>query len=208
MPYTILIREQVMERTRRVPDVNDTFRIIDNPGPLPVYPAGASLLYAPADLDIYAADPLRRQVLLFDPNGTATAAAICAQFPQLKTNLIGEIKEIRAMALELATKNSGVSAIYDENYQASLAVSSGFGDTSIQRNGMTATQYLTGFGSRLGMTAAQFATYIIAENRRIGPTSYQVEDEYLRLAYRAIPQETDADILFAYPGSFRRFCGL
>lgn len=162
----------------------------------------------PASYSPYSIDPARRTRVFTDNAGIASDVAVLAACPELRADIIAEVQNIRATALEKATKNSGVYAVYDENYQASVAYVEGKGDLTEMRNGMTATQYLTGFGARLGMTAAQFAAYIIAENKRIGPTAYQVEDEYLRLAYGVIPNETSVAKLLAYPTDYRRFCGL
>lgn len=162
----------------------------------------------PADYSAYSAEAAKRTRVYSDATGTATDAQVLAACPQLKSQVVDEIKDIRAIALEKATRNSGVYAVYDENYQASIAYEAGDGDITYMRSGQTATQYLAGFGARLGMTAAQFAAYIIAENHRVGPTQYSIEDEYLRLAYGTIPAETNVSRLLAYPADYRRFCGL
>lgn len=64
MKYTIFTREQV------IPKFNANGSL--NMGPAPVYPPGAGLFYAPADLDIWSADPARRKVLLSNPNAAAS----------------------------------------------------------------------------------------------------------------------------------------
>jgi len=81
MPYTIFIREQVLERSRRVPDVNDTFRMVANLGDPPAYPAGAYFVFSNADFDRYSAAPELRRELIFDPAGSATLEQILAAFP-------------------------------------------------------------------------------------------------------------------------------
>lgn len=143
-----------------------------------------------------------------DTAGSATAAAVLAACPNLRATVISQIKAIRKTALAQLAIDSGVSAVYAENYAAATAYKSGQGASTIMKDGQTAANYLTGFGAQLGMSAGQFADYIIAENRRVGPTAYQVEQEYLRLAYTAIPQDSDIDRLLAYPDEYRRFCGL
>lgn len=179
-----------------------------NPGIAPLFPPGSAVVYKPAGFSIYAADDAMRTVLLADTNGIDLDGSILAALPGLKGWVAEQVKEIRAKALEKATKNSGVYAIYDENYQAAIAYDAGEGDVTVMRNNMTATDYLAGFGARLGMTAGQFAAYIISENHRVGPTNYQVEDEYLRLVYTVIPAEVSVERLLAYPADYRRFCGL
>lgn len=104
------------------------------------------------------------------------------------------IKEIRAAAQERFTKNSGVTTVYGLNYEAAVL---GAGDTTtILRNDKTPFQHLHDLGQYAisaqyptGMTAEQFAAYIIAENR--GPTPYtaggvkmtEIEVEYMRVLY-------------------------
>lgn len=205
--YTIFTYPQVTPEFVIVHDAYNTVSV-KNPGATVTLPVGSVIIYKPATHNIYSATVTDRQLLLDDPAGTATDSAVLSAFPGLRTKVTADIQDIRAQALEKSTKNSGVSAIYDENYQASVAFTAGTGSTTLMRNGMTATAYLTGFGARLGMTAAQFAAYIIAENKRVGPTAYQVEDEYLRLAYGVIPVETSVTKLLGYAAAYRTFCGL
>jgi hypothetical protein len=100
----------------------------------------------------------------------------------VKTDAITEIKSIRRQGLDLAALSAGILAIYDANYAASVDFLNGAPDVQT-KNGMTAEEYLTGFGGRLNMTATQFAEYIVAENLRVGPTAYDVEKRYLALCY-------------------------
>ena len=97
-------------------------------------------------------------------------------------------------------------AVYSENYLASVAYLAGNGATTVMKDGHTASDYLTGFGARLGMTAGQFAAYIVGETRRVGPTAYEVEDESLRLGYGVIPAETSIDELLDLPNQYGRYC--
>lgn len=100
-----------------------------------------------------------------------------------------KIKNIRAESLEKFTKNSGISKVYDLNYEAAML---GIGDTTtILRNGKTPYQHLTDFGLKMNKTGAEFAQYIIDENRTITSTAAavkmtEIEEEYLRLFYVAI----------------------
>lgn len=162
----------------------------------------------PAGYSPFVTDPAHRTRVFTDSAGITTDSEILAACPNLRAKILAEIQTIRAQALELSTHNSGVAAVYEENYQAAVAVDAGEGDRVEMKNGKTASQYLAGFGARLGMSAPQFAAYVIAENKRVGPTLYQVEDEYLRLAYGIIPAETSVARLLAYPDTYRRFCGL
>lgn len=100
----------------------------------------------------------------------------------LKKKALAEIKELRRTGLDRAALSPGILAIYESNYEAAVAYKAGDIKT-ILKNGMEAEAYLAGFGSKLNMTATQFADYIIAENRRVGPTAYDVERMYLALTY-------------------------
>jgi len=206
--YTIIVRDQISPQFILVQGVGKQESAL-NPGPVPVYPATVKkLLYKPVDFDLYGVDPVKRTELWDDDGGTATDAAVLAACPGLKAKIIADIQDIRAIALEKATKNSGVAAVYEENYQAAIAIDAGEGDITFMKDGKTATAYMTGFGQKLGMNAVQFAAYIISENHRVGPSLYQIEQEYLRLAYGAVPAETSVSRLLAYPDDYRRFCGL
>lgn len=204
--YTVIVRDQVTPQYIQVQRA-DGLKTVPNPGPVPVYPATARKKICAA-ADIYSADQLQRSEVWEDSAGTATSAAVLAACPNLRAEITVQIKDIRKTALAKLTVDSGVSAVYAENYAAAVAYKAGAGASTTMKDGQTAANYLTGFGAQLGMSAGQFADYIIAENRRIGPTAYQVEQEYLHLAYTAIPQETDIDRLLAYPDDYRRFCGL
>ena len=107
---------------------------------------------------------------------------------------------------QVIAANPGISEVYRENYTASAALVSGQGDATIMRNGMTATQYLTGLGSQIGMTALQFAQYIITENVNLAPAAYRVEQEYMRLTYNAVPNATTVLELLAIPANYQIFC--
>lgn len=112
-----------------------------------------------------------------------TLASLEAQWlAVVKGQAIIEIKDIRRQGLDKATISSGVLAIYNTNYEAAVDFLNGNPDNPL-KNGMTPVEYLTGFGARLGMSATQFANYIVAENLRVGPTVYDIEHRYLALAY-------------------------
>lgn len=126
-----------------------------------------------------------------------------------------EVKSIRRQGLDKAALSAGILAIYNANYEASVDLLNGSPNMQT-KNGMTAEEYLSGFGARLNMTATQFAEYIIAENLRVGPTAYEVEKRYLALAYGgdapsgivpinylATTEQIDSAV-----ESFRSFCGV
>jgi len=160
-----------------------------------------------ADLSGLEGDVPGRRVELY-AGGSATDAEVLAACPYLKPSVVADIKDTRATALGLAVKNAGVLAVYDENYRAAVAHLNGLGSAEIMKDGKTATVYLTGFGQKFGMTADYFAQYIINENRRVNPTSYAIEQEYLRLAYTVIPGMQFVESLLNLPAAYREFCGL
>jgi hypothetical protein len=100
----------------------------------------------------------------------------------IKQKALAEIKELRKQGLDKAALSAGILAIYDSNYDAAIEYLAG-NHTACIKNGMQVNDYLTGFGARLQMTAEQFANYIVAENKRVGPTVYDVEKRYLALTY-------------------------
>jgi len=204
--YTITLRPQITPATVLVYGVGKMVSA-PNPGPQPVYPATVTARICSAK-NLYSAAAADRTEVWADSAGTAADADVLAACPNLRAEVIGQIKSIRKQALAQLTIDSGVSAVYSENYVAAVAHKSGQGAATVMKDGQTASVYLSGFGAQLGMSAGQFADYIIAENRRIGPTAYQVEQEYLRLAYSVIPLEPSVSKLLAYPDDYRRFCGL
>lgn len=205
--YTVFVRDQVIPATIMV-QRGATLQARRNPGVAPAYPITFKrVICKSAAFSIYSTAADRRTEVWEDAAGTATDAQVLAACP-LKANTADEVKAIRAKGLELSTKNSGVLAVYSENYTAAVACLAGACDSTTMKDGRTASQYLAGFGARLGMTINQFAAYIVAENRKVGPVAYQIEDEYLRLAYSVIPAETSVARLLAYPADYRRFCGL
>lgn len=104
----------------------------------------------------------------------------------IRTDAAMQIKEIRGYTLDKFTKTkSGVLMVYDSNVVAARAYLAG--DTTLLRTGMMPEQHLA-LGLNYGMDATQFANYILAENVRLGPSSWDVEDRYgaaLMLAYYA-----------------------
>jgi hypothetical protein len=113
-----------------------------------------------------------------------------------------EIKQLRSSALDKFTKNSsGVLMVYDVNVLAAKAFLAG--DTAPLRTGMTPEQHLA-MGANMGMTPEQFAYYILAENTRLGPSSWDVEDKYLA-ALMAVSYGP-AESIDAVVESYRDFC--
>lgn len=155
------------------------------------------------------------KLLEFGINDVPETPDVPPTLQTVKTQALAEIKAIRSMGLDKAAISSGVLAMYDANYAASVELLEGRGDT-VMKNGITAEVYLTGFGGRLGMTGIQFAQYIIDENRRVGPTVYEIEKRYLALTYGGdIPQGiypvsvlTTQEQVEAAVTAFRTYCGL
>jgi hypothetical protein len=110
--------------------------------------------------------------------------------------LRGQVKAIRATALEWFNKNAGVSEVYNQNFQAATL---GAADTTTGlRNGKTPAQHLSDFGTPLGMTAAQFGAYVLSENLLAGQKMTEIEAEYLRLYYGGPLAVLDVDNYKAY----------
>lgn len=146
-----------------------------------------------------------------DVAGTVTESVVATELTieEVLPGLKEKIKNIRAAALEKFTKNSGIATVYDLNYQAAL-----LGDqdtTTTLRNSKTPHQHLTDFGQYVGMTGAQFAAYIIAENS--GPTGAaagvkmsEIEQEYLRLYYTVAGTATVVAELDAAVSAYQAYC--
>lgn len=128
---------------------------------------------------------------------TAEQAAYLAAKPAA---CIAQVKELRKTALDSFVKYSpGISRIYSENYFASTEFQAGRTTTPMV-DGSTVAEYLGLLGSRIGMTATQFAAYIINENRGtvgLAIKAKEIEDEYLRLVYTAMPAMTAAQAVQA-----------
>lgn len=99
-----------------------------------------------------------------------------------KLKALATVKLIRQKGLDAIALSAGILAVYNTNYDASVDFLNGEPNAEI-KIGVSCEEYLAEFGARLGMTAAQFANYIIAENIRMGPTLFQVESRYLALTY-------------------------
>lgn len=131
-----------------------------------------------------------------------------ARDAEQKGTSIGQVKELRKTTLDSLVKYSpGVSRIYSENYFASVEFQAGRTGT-LMADGSTASAYLGLLGSRVGMTATQFAAYIIGENSgTVGMAikGREIEDEYMRLVYTAMPAMTAAQAVQAVV-DYTAFC--
>ena len=121
---------------------------------------------------------------------------------------IEQVKEIRRRSLDKFVKNSpGISRIYSENYFAAMELQAARPST-LMVCGVTVEAYLTALGLSLGMTAAQFAAYIINENRGtvgLAIKGNEIEKEYVRLVYLAMPAMTTAQAAQAVT-DYEAFC--
>lgn len=205
--YTIVTRPQVSPQFVTVHGAEGP-ELRLNPGEPVSYPAGLGrLVCRSAGFSPYSSVVNRRQEVF--ETGTATDSEVFSACPGLKSEIKTEVTEIRKQALDRITLNSGVLAVYSENYAAATAYKAGNG-SMLMKDGQTATAYLTGMGSQMtpALTVDQFATYIIGENRRVGPTAYDVEQQYLWFAYTVIPGEASIAELLDLPNQYRRYCGL
>jgi hypothetical protein len=123
------------------------------------------------------------QVTAITPSlGAYSAPALT--LAQAQVDAIIKVKGIRGNTLSLFQKKSpGVTAVYANNIDAAIQFTNN--DATLMPTGQTPTAYLTGMGAHMGMTAAQFAAYIIGENIRLGapnqtpPSAYDVECQYI-----------------------------
>lgn len=147
-----------------------------------------------------------RSELWQDSAGTAQFSAILTAFPALKPSMITQVEQIRATALgRSVTPNTGVMAVYQENYQAAVARLNGLQEITLMKNGMTAELYLAGLGAAIGMDSLQFAQYVINESINLAPKAYEIEKEYLRLKYQLIPNTQAVLELLKIPIDFQIF---
>lgn len=151
--------------------------------------------------------PECRSELWKDSIGTATFDEIILGFPALKPSMITQVEQIRATALgRSTTTNTGVMAVWEQNYQAAVARLNGLQEVTLMKNGMTAEEYLSGLGAQIGMDSLQFAQYVINESINLAPKAYEIEQEYLRLKYQAIPNTTSVLELLTIPIDYQTFC--
>lgn len=100
-------------------------------------------------------------------------------FPEVAAYINGRLDQSRRDTLDKFQKRSvGVSRVYAENLRvAELLIA---GNNAVLPTGVTPEQYLTALGTPIGMNAAQFAAYILAENQRLTPSALEVEKRYLQ----------------------------
>ncbi len=207
--YTIVVRDQVTPQYVSVHGTTGPETRLNN-GPAPKYPSSVSrpVCFSPG-FSIYSSSANRRTEVWEDSAGTATDGQVLAACPTLRAQVSADVLAVRKLGLSKVTSdNAGVIAVYEQNYQAAQAVLAGAGDTTITKNGQTASAYLAGMGANLGMSAQQFATWLISENQRVGAAASRVENEYLRLTYAVIPTDTSVADLLGLADVFKRFCGL
>jgi len=106
----------------------------------------------------------------------------------LKASALERIKTTRQNTLDQFTKSAGVAAVYDENLLAAQRFTAT--DVTPMRGGQTPEQYLLAMGSKLGMTAPQFAAYVITENSLAARKAAAVEAVYLAFAYGRLVAST------------------
>ena len=80
MGYTIFELPQVTPRFRTVHGANGLEQV-ETALPALVIPPGCSVLYQPAGLDRFSANPEQRRILLANPTGSATMEQVLAAFP-------------------------------------------------------------------------------------------------------------------------------
>lgn len=130
--------------------------------------------------------------------------------PEVKAICIQKVKDTRRVTHDLFEKQSpGISRVYLDNINAARKFTNG--DTSLESTGLTPEQYLTGLGSEIGMTATQFAAYIISENARLAapnqtpPSVYDVELNYLKSSTQ-ITMATTSDQVISVVNTYQTLC--
>ena len=175
------------------------------------YPAGTGPLFSPegraefgiTDLPVVAR-PDERFFTITD-NGDGTFTAEPKELDQLRDTVRQVVRQMRQMALDTFPKSPGVSEIYAENLKAAQADAAGAGATTIMRDDTTAETYLGAMAAGMGISAAQFAAYVLAENTAAAIKAREIEAEYVRLAYTFIPACTFEQVQTVADG-YRDFC--
>ena len=149
-----------------------------------------------------------------DPAPTLQALANM-WLPIVKIQALADVHAIRQAGLDRAARSAGILTIYETNYSAAENFLAG-NPSAVLHSGMTAEAHLTGFGANLGMTALQFANYVIAENHRVAPAMYSIERRYLALTYTGdtelgimpIAQMGTEESVLQAVEDFKTFCGV
>jgi hypothetical protein len=122
-------------------------------------------------------------------NGDGTFSSQERDIADLKAAALAQVKEIRRQTLDRFVRSAGVQAVYDQNLTAAKAFKAS--DIAFRtRDGRTAEDYLVTVGAATGMSAAQFADFIIAENTLGAQRCVEVESEYIRVGYEVIANAT------------------
>lgn len=175
------------------------------------YPAGTGPLFSPegrAALGIEdRPDPARPDERFYTvrDNGDGTLTAEPKDLADLRQTAVAEVKRLRQAALDHFPRSTGVSEVYAENLRAAQALTAGAGATTIMRDGTTAEAYLGAMAAGMGISAAQFAGYVLAENTAAAVKAREIEAEYVRLAYTFIPGCSFEEVQLVADG-FREFC--
>lgn len=123
----------------------------------------------------------------------------------LRKNVTAEIKGLRQAALDAFARSAGVSEMYSENLKAAQAANKGAGASTLMRDGTTADAYLAAMAAGMGVSAAQFCAYVLAENATAATKAREIEAEYLRVAYTFLPAASFEEVQAAAE-SFRQYC--
>lgn len=119
-------------------------------------------------------------------NGDGTFEATPKDLAALRNLAIQKVRAQRQAALDSFPRSAGVSEVYSENLKAAQALLAAQGGT-LMRDGSTAQAYLESMAAGMGITATQFAQYVVTENTAAAVKAREIEAEYVRLAYSYIP---------------------
>lgn len=137
-------------------------------------------------------------------NGDGTFSKQEKDIADLKAAALSQIKEIRRQTLDRFVRSAGVQAVYDQNLAAAKAFTAS--DIAFRtRDGRTAEDYLVTIGAATGMSAEQFADFVIAENTLAAQRCVEVESEYVRVGYDVIANATFESIQTAV-SDYQSFC--
>lgn len=117
-------------------------------------------------------------------------------------SVLAQVKNIRQTNLDVIINSAGVGQAYDSNIKAALAVSDGVGDTTWMWAGMSATQYATDMGSKMLMTATEWATWVQAENAREKTRGTLIEQQYIEFKV-AVSLCEDVALMVTYPDLYK-----
>jgi hypothetical protein len=125
------------------------------------------------------------------------------EFNKCVTRILTRSNDLRESTLNKFQKKSvGISVIYSSNIDIARRYISG--DVSPVITGETPVEYLTNMGSLIGLSATQFANYIISESTRLGDSAATVEKKYLSV--KAAATTGNVEILSTAWYDFYDFC--